>query len=166
MHLAMPIQQENKLALWPYVVAALLFSKLASAATLVTVQKQWEYGGPGTQFSTAVDGGSINVGFAAGENFQVTVLGTDGRELHTFTFLGPDNSVIEVGRYDNTSPAAAVPGFASLDYVFGNTGCGSGAPGYFIVREFEYPSGADGLTHIAIDYFHRCGAFVDIRRPV
>jgi len=145
--------------------AVLTASQYANAASFVTVRKQSEYMDVGTNYSTAVDGGSISAGFSAGENFQVTVFGTDGRELHTFTFLGPDNSVIRVGRYDNTSPAAAVPGFASLDYVYGNSGCSTGPPGYFIVREFEYPSGTDGLTHIAIDYFYRCGAFVDIRRP-
>ncbi len=51
------------------------------------------------------------------------------------------------------------PGVPDLDYS-GAQGCSAGAPGYFIVHEFDYP------TRIAIDYFYRCGSFVDIRRPM
>jgi len=144
---------------------ALAANPFASAATFVTVKQQSEIGQPGTSFSTALDGGTVSAQMFPGNRYQVSVLGANSEPLHTFEFTGPDGSQIAVGRYDNTSPAAAVAGFASLDYVKGNTGCGSGSPGYFIVREFQYPAGSDGLVHVAIDYFHRCGAFVDIRRP-
>ena len=145
--------------------AALGASPLAAAATFVTVAQQSESEQLGTRFSTAADGGTVSAQMYPGNRYQVSVLAADSSPLHTFEFTGPDGSQISVGRYDNASPAAAVPGFASLDYVKGNTGCGSGAPGYFIVREFQYPSGPDGLAHVAIDYFHQCGTFVDIRRP-
>ena len=145
--------------------ASLTASQFASAESFVTVRKQSEYMDVGTYYSTAVDGGSIQSQVSPGNRYEVRVLGTDGRELHTFSFMGPDGAPLEVGRYDNTSPAAAVPGYASLDYIYGNTGCSTGPPGYFIVREYENPASLNGVAHVAVDYFYRCGAFVDIRRP-
>jgi hypothetical protein len=156
----------NKKSAWRFgfLLALICIGSVAQAATFVTVRQQNSFDGVGTQYKSDVDGGSVQYLLQPGNRFDVTVVGANSAPLHSFEFIGPDGSLIAPGRYDNTATGFA-SGVAILDYVKGNTGCGSGPPGYFIVREFQYPAGPDGQPHIAIDYLHRCGAFVDIRQP-
>ncbi len=145
------------------VMAAFTLAGETGAATVFTAREQTQYSDIGTLFSTDVDGGSVALSVLPFNQVRINILTSNPLNDRELSIAAPDEAPLAPGRYDNTSQSG-IPGRPQLDYVHGS-GCSTGGPGYFIVHEFQWPSGPDGQAHVAIDYLHRCGLFFDIDRP-